>query len=212
MSINVLVRTALPGKPPKFTWGQLGKELHDIANTIVSSLMLANHMLALNLYQPLTTQIHEANKEDLLLPGGSNVKIDSSTPPSMAQDIDSKLHKHSDAGATRPKPEDLYIPGYTAYDGDPVLFMFKDSNSRGYAPDPYKRYHLPPDTIPFQSWKIVKPKEGRKRWALEDGRILEWDRQHGEFEMYDKRGKHIGVYDNTGMQIKPAVSGRKIEI
>ena len=125
MSINVLVRTALPGKPPKFTWGQLGKELHDIANTIVSSLMLANHMLALNLYQPLTTQIHEANKEDLLLPGGSNVKIDSSTPPSMAQDIDSKLHKHGDAGATRPKPEDLYIPGYTAYDGDPVLFMFK---------------------------------------------------------------------------------------
>ncbi|MQT72046.1 toxin, partial [Pseudomonas sp. FSL R10-0071] len=30
------------------------------------------------------------------------------------------------------------------------------------------------------------------RWKVSDGRILEWDYQHGAVEMYDKRGNHLG--------------------
>ncbi|WP_348771936.1 colicin E3/pyocin S6 family cytotoxin [Burkholderia sp. Tr-862] len=39
----------------------------------------------------------------------------------------------------------------------------------------------------------------RKRWKHANGCICEWDSQHGEVEMYNKRGKHMGAFDpNTG--------------
>ncbi|MBI2385006.1 MAG: hypothetical protein HYV14_03220 [Elusimicrobia bacterium] len=48
--------------------------------------------------------------------------------------------------------------------------------------------------------------------GAEKGRIYEWDSQHGELEVYDRRGRHIGVRDpNTGTWIKSAVPGRTIE-
>jgi hypothetical protein len=41
---------------------------------------------------------------------------------------------------------------------------------------------------------------------------LEWDRQHGEVERYDPKGKHKGVYDpETGEKIKDPVPGRRTE-
>lgn len=46
---------------------------------------------------------------------------------------------------------------------------------------------------------------------LPNGDILEWDVQHGEVERYDPRGKHIGVWDPDGNQIKDPVSGRRVE-
>ncbi|MFJ9393117.1 colicin E3/pyocin S6 family cytotoxin, partial [Nocardioides sp. NPDC101246] len=56
------------------------------------------------------------------------------------------------------------------------------------------------------------PKKGgglRKRWSWQ-GKILEWDYQHGEVEMYDKRGKHLGAFDpETGDNIKGSVPGRE---
>lgn len=49
----------------------------------------------------------------------------------------------------------------------------------------------------------------RKRWTW-DGKILEWDSQHGEVEMYDKRGKHLGAYDpQTGARVKGPEAGRR---
>ncbi len=52
----------------------------------------------------------------------------------------------------------------------------------------------------------------RKRWKMSDKTILEWDYQHGEVEMYDKRGNHLGAYDqNTGKQIKGPKSDRNIK-
>lgn len=50
----------------------------------------------------------------------------------------------------------------------------------------------------------------RPRWDLPSGDFAEWDSQHGEVEIYDKRGKHKGVVDpKTGAKIKPAVPGRR---
>ena len=44
-------------------------------------------------------------------------------------------------------------------------------------------------------------------------RYYEWDGLHGEIEMYDRKGKHLGVLDPmTGEVIKPAVKGRKIDL
>ncbi|WLS78994.1 colicin E3/pyocin S6 family cytotoxin [Erwinia pyri] len=38
-----------------------------------------------------------------------------------------------------------------------------------------------------------------------------WDSMHGEIEVFNKRGMHLGVVDPvTGIIIKPAVRGRKI--
>jgi hypothetical protein len=52
----------------------------------------------------------------------------------------------------------------------------------------------------------------RKRWKTPNGKIFEWDAQHGAVEMYDKRGRHLGEYDpTTGEQTKPADNTRKVE-
>jgi hypothetical protein len=61
--------------------------------------------------------------------------------------------------------------------------------------------------------KTPRPGGGlRHRWIDDDGRILEWDYQHGTVEQYDKRGKHLGEFDpDTGSQLKPANRHRKIE-
>jgi len=51
---------------------------------------------------------------------------------------------------------------------------------------------------------------GRTRWKTPDGLILEWDSQHGELEVYDKRGRHKGSFDHeTGEQIKDPIPGRR---
>ena len=53
----------------------------------------------------------------------------------------------------------------------------------------------------------------RRRWTDEDGIIYEWDSRHSELEGYDKRGHHLGAFDaETGLQIKPSVPGRRIEV
>lgn len=54
---------------------------------------------------------------------------------------------------------------------------------------------------------------GKKRWKSEDGdRLYEWDSLHGEIEIYNNRGRHLGVCDPNGNFIKEAVKGRKIEV
>jgi hypothetical protein len=74
---------------------------------------------------------------------------------------------------------------------------------------PTVNYNIPPKVLPgFPGAKKV-PRKGRPRWKTQDGDILEWDSQHGEVEVYDKRGRHKGVADpNTGQIIKNPVPGR----
>lgn len=88
--------------------------------------------------------------------------------------------------------------------------------------------HVPaPSSLPgFPNAKRVKPKTSvqggggmRKRWE-DKKHIYEWDSQHGEVEMYNKRGVHLGSFDpetgqpivNTKGDIKGPVSGRTCKL
>lgn len=55
---------------------------------------------------------------------------------------------------------------------------------------------------------------GERRWRSKDGkRIYTWDGLHGEVEVYNSRGKHLGAVDpTTGELLKPAVRGRTIDV
>lgn len=53
----------------------------------------------------------------------------------------------------------------------------------------------------------------QKRWRSKDGkRLYTWDSLHGEIEVFNIRGKHLGVLNIKGDLIKDAVKGRKIEV
>ena len=55
---------------------------------------------------------------------------------------------------------------------------------------------------------------GERRWRSQDRkRIYTWDELHGEIEVYNARGRHIGVlHPVTGLPIKDAVAGRRIDV
>lgn len=55
---------------------------------------------------------------------------------------------------------------------------------------------------------------GRPRWRDKDGRRLyEWDSVHGHIEVYNKRGRHVGVsHAVTGVNVGDAVPGRRIDV
>jgi hypothetical protein len=77
---------------------------------------------------------------------------------------------------------------------------------------------VPPKILPGfpHAWragaKTPRPGGGlRARWRDVDGKILEWDYQHGHVEMYDKWGKHIGAFDAySGSRLSNAVKTRHI--
>lgn len=76
---------------------------------------------------------------------------------------------------------------------------------------------MPPKPIPEGSIldgleSIVRG--GQKIWRSPDGqRLYTWDSLHGEVEIYNKRGQHLGVQDPcTGKLIKDAVKGRRIDV
>lgn len=44
-------------------------------------------------------------------------------------------------------------------------------------------------------------------------RFYTWDELHGEIEVFNNRGRHLGVLDGvSGVLIKGAVKGRKIDV
>ena len=65
-------------------------------------------------------------------------------------------------------------------------------------------------------WKDLKPFRGKTKTNGLQGknkRFFEWDHTHGDVEVYDGRGRHLGSADpNTGAMTKPAVPGRSITI
>jgi RHS repeat-associated protein len=74
-------------------------------------------------------------------------------------------------------------------------------------------YHPAPKTLKaFPDAKKVPAiaPHYRARWKDDNGKIYEWDRQHGKVEVFDKTGKvHQGEFDpDTGEQTKPAEAGR----
>ena len=65
------------------------------------------------------------------------------------------------------------------------------------------------DTVDYLGFR-----SGERRWRSKcGGRLYTWDGLHGEIEVYNSRGRHLGVLDAvSGAQIKPAVKGRKIDV
>lgn len=57
-------------------------------------------------------------------------------------------------------------------------------------------------------------KNGEQRWSsLCKRRIYTWDGQHGEIEVFNTRGNHLGVLDaTTGLMVKDPVQGRTIDV
>jgi Cytotoxic len=55
---------------------------------------------------------------------------------------------------------------------------------------------------------------GARRWRSDGGkRLYTWDSLHGEVEVFNARGKHLGALDPvTGAWVKPAVAGRTIDV
>jgi Cytotoxic len=69
-----------------------------------------------------------------------------------------------------------------------------------------------PSTTFLEGLEFVGQPGGRRRYRG-DKRIYEWDSLHGELEVYDPRGRHLGVADaESGELIKPAVRGRRIDV
>ncbi|WP_247595511.1 colicin E3/pyocin S6 family cytotoxin [Brenneria roseae] len=86
------------------------------------------------------------------------------------------------------------------------------------------KYHTPPKgNPPLPAFPDAKrsprktPIQGggglRARWKDSDGKIYEWDSQHGTVEVYDRSGRtHLGEFDPvTGEQTKSADSRRRVE-
>ena len=60
--------------------------------------------------------------------------------------------------------------------------------------------------------QVVGVEAGRKIYKdLEENRYYTWDSLHGEVEVFNKRGRHLGsICPLTGQPLKPAVRGRRI--
>jgi hypothetical protein len=60
----------------------------------------------------------------------------------------------------------------------------------------------------------LKTINGERRWGnTSNDRIYTWDSLHGEIEVYNARGVHIGVIDALkGLPVKAAVKGRRIDV
>lgn len=65
-------------------------------------------------------------------------------------------------------------------------------------------------------WQGTKPFRGKTRTNGESGRrreYYEWDNTHGDIEVYDRTGRHLGTRDPlSGELVKPPVPGRRIDI
>ena len=61
----------------------------------------------------------------------------------------------------------------------------------------------------FEVWKVVG---GRKVWrSLSGERLYTWDSLHGEIEVFNSRGVHLGALDaKTGTLIKTADKKKKL--
>ena len=71
---------------------------------------------------------------------------------------------------------------------------------------------IPPDCILHQKTSLGAV-SGQKRWRCDrTSRLFTWDALHGEIEVFNRRGKHLGVMDPNGNFIKTAVKGRIIDV
>ena len=100
----------------------------------------------------------------------------------------------------------------SVFNGEEQVSDYKEA----YIPKPTPEDIQNDDNLPeLTKAKAKTPVQGggglRPRWKDDKGNIYEWDSQHGEFEIYNKQGKHKGSYNPTSGEKKPAVEGREVE-
>ncbi|CAF1250843.1 unnamed protein product [Rotaria sp. Silwood1] len=62
-------------------------------------------------------------------------------------------------------------------------------------------------------WQNLKPYRGKVKRNKKGDQFYQWDYTHGDIEVYNKRGEHLGCIDGkTGDWTKPAVKGRTIDV
>jgi hypothetical protein len=77
---------------------------------------------------------------------------------------------------------------------------------------------MPPKSIPkpsfFDGCEYLGVYSGERRWrSVDRKRIYTWDSLHGEVEVFNNRGRHLGAIDAiNGNLIKDPVPGRKIDV
>lgn len=71
-----------------------------------------------------------------------------------------------------------------------------------------------PDPCYLDNCESLGAFNGQKRWRSPEGdRLYTWDSLHGEIEVFNKRGRHLGAIDSVhGNLIKDPVKGRKIDV
>jgi len=71
-----------------------------------------------------------------------------------------------------------------------------------------------PNPCYLDSMEYLGFKNGNTLWRSPcKRRYFTWDSLHGEIEVFNKRGKHLGVlHEVTGRFIKDAVEGRSINV
>ncbi len=79
--------------------------------------------------------------------------------------------------------------------------------------NPDLKHHRAPKSLPgfpTAGKRQFNKEKDRYRWKLPDGRILEWDKRHGELEMYDRSGKnHLGGWDPETGEMRSKVDKTK---
>ena len=73
-------------------------------------------------------------------------------------------------------------------------------------------YMIKPIPCFLDKFTFYKVLNGRKTYRS-DYKYYQWDELHGEIEVYNKRGRHLGVLHSiTGDKIKEAIKGRKLDV
>lgn len=71
---------------------------------------------------------------------------------------------------------------------------------------------LPPDSF-LRDLEVVQVQHNRRIWRGENGFFYTWDSLHGEVEVFNERGRHLGACDAiSGVYIKDPVKGRRIDV
>jgi hypothetical protein len=73
-------------------------------------------------------------------------------------------------------------------------------------------YVVKPSPCFIDSFEFYKVIGGRKVYRNNDF-YYSWDELHGEIEVFDKRGYHLGaLHATSGEKIKRAVKGRRLNV
>ena len=94
-------------------------------------------------------------------------------------------------------------------------FCFQGSGIWSYCErSEFVTYTPPPKDAPYLQTLLRIVRQGATRWRHPtESRIYEWDGRHGELEVYDAQGWHLGAADpQTGKFVKGPRKGRRIDV